>query len=164
MAKEPDFLSWEDRFSVGIPLVDSQHKKLFEVTNELYDACRLNNNFAKMQFKQTVREAVAYVKYHFSAEEQIMKRTSYPEYPVHKKAHEDFVMEIIKNAEDFETGKKFVPHNFVRFLKDWILSHVALTDSKVGYYIVELQKSGKLGKIILEEAKPEAQLRASGVR
>ena len=151
MGKVVDFLSWEDRFSVGIPIVDSQHRKLFGMANELYDACRLNEKFAKMQFRQTVQEAVAYVRYHFSTEEQIMIRTSYPEYSVHKKAHEDFIIEVIKKVEEFETGKKLVPLHFVKFLKDWIMSHVALTDSKVGNYIVELQKTGKLGRIILTE-------------
>ena len=151
MTKRPVFLIWDDRYSVGIPLVDSQHKRLIEMANELYDACRLNDNFAEIQFKQTVHGAVAYVRYHFSTEEQVMKRTSYPEYAAHKKAHEDFILELLKNVKDFETGKKFVPYNFVKFLKQWVLSHVALIDSKMGHYIVELQKSGRLGQIIMKK-------------
>ena len=143
------FVEWEERFSVGVPLIDSQHKQLIAMTNELHNACRTDETLAKEQFGSTVREAVAYVKYHFSTEEQIMEKIAYPVIAEHKKIHAEFVQEVLKNVKDFEGGKKFVPNHFVRFLRDWILSHVALNDSKLGAYIVGRQSAGQLGKITM---------------
>jgi hemerythrin len=41
-------------------------------------------------------------------------------------------------------GKMFVPNTFVRFLKDWILTHIAVSDKKYSTYIFDLKKQGKL--------------------
>ena len=141
---------WEDRFSIGIPLVDNQHKHLIELANELHFACRLDEASARKQFGITVREAVAYVKYHFSTEEQIMEKTAFPGLSDHKKQHLEFIREVVKYVKAFESGKRFVPNLFLRFLLEWIMSHIAVYDSKLGGFIVELQKTGKLGKITMK--------------
>jgi hemerythrin len=152
---EQKFVEWDDRFSVGIPLVDSQHKQLIVMTNALYLACSYNTAAAKAQFQNTVHQAVAYVKYHFSTEEQIMEKTAYPGMADHKKQHADFVQTVFDNVKAFEEGKNFVPNQFVRFLKDWVLSHIAITDSKLGDFLIKLQKEGKLGKITMKKKTPD---------
>ena len=145
--KELKFVEWDDRYSIFIPVVDDQHKRLIDMTNQLHNACRLGDSSAHEQFRLTIREAVSYVKYHFSTEEQIMETTAYPGFADHKKIHTEFAQEVLKNVSAFEEGKKFVPNQFVRFLRDWVMSHIAFVDSKMGEYIVELQKSGELSKI-----------------
>ena len=35
-----DFVTWSDKFSVKIPSIDEQHKKLVAVINELYNAMK----------------------------------------------------------------------------------------------------------------------------
>lgn len=144
-------IEWEDRYSVGIPLIDSQHKQLIITTNELYKACQFGTELLKEQFKKTAQETVTYVKYHFSTEEQIMEKTAFPEISAHKKHHAEFIQKVLKDVTDFENGKKFVPHQFVRFLRDWVLSHIAIVDSKLGDYLLDLQKKGKLGKITMRD-------------
>ena len=152
-----NFVSWEHRFSINIPLIDSQHKKLIDLANELHKACRFDTTAAKEQFRNTIREAVAYVQYHFSVEEQLMTKTAYKEFTEHKKHHTEFIQEVLDNVAAFENGKKFIPNQFVRFLRDWVLSHIAIVDIKFGEYIVNLQKNGKLSdvSIIKESAENE---------
>ncbi|MCL2069810.1 MAG: bacteriohemerythrin [Treponema sp.] len=134
-----NFVEWEDRFSIGVPLIDSQHKQLIAATNELYKACLSNDEYAREQFRTTVREAVAYVKHHFSTEEQIMEKVAFPGMAEHKKIHAEFALEVLRNVEEFEKGQKFVPNQFVRFLKDWVLSHIAVIDIYLGNFIVDRQ-------------------------
>ena len=142
MKSEQNFVDWEDRFSVGVPVIDNQHKRLITMTNELHNACQHSDDYANEQFVKTVREAVAYVKYHFSTEEQVMEQIGYPGLLDHRRIHTGFAQEVLKNALYYKEGKKFVPNLFVRFLRDWILSHVAFIDSDMGEYIVELQNTG----------------------
>ena len=136
-----EFVEWDARYSIGIPLIDDQHKQLILMTNELYKACRYGGLEAKEQFKATVHKAVRYVKYHFSTEEQIMAKINYPIMDPHKKGHKDFVQELLCQVRDFEEGKRFVPYLFVRYLRDWVLSHIALTDSHIGEYLFQFQKT-----------------------
>ncbi|MCL1927202.1 MAG: bacteriohemerythrin [Treponema sp.] len=149
--KNHTLIEWEERYSVGIPVIDSQHKQLLITTNELYKACHLGSDLAKQQFKKTVQEAVTYVKYHFSTEEQIMEKTAFPEITAHKKHHAEFIQKVLTDVTNFESGKQFVPHQFVRFLRDWVLSHIAIVDSKLGDYLLNLQRKGRLGKITMRK-------------
>ena len=151
MEKEKNIISWENRLSIHIPLIDSQHKLLIAMTNKLHEACKEGDESAKEQFMKTVSEVVAYVSYHFSTEEQIMEKTEYPGFQIHKKHHIEFVHQVLQNVGSFREGKKYVPNQFVRFLRDWILSHVAFMDSKLGQFIVNLQKMGQLGKIVIDD-------------
>ncbi|MDR2258599.1 MAG: bacteriohemerythrin [Treponema sp.] len=143
------FVEWDDRYSVGIPLIDDQHKKLLEMTNNLYDACREGSEAATALFKEAVRGTVDYVKYHFAAEERILTNVKYPGFAAHKKEHEGFVLKILQDAKDFEEGKKFVPNIFVRYLKDWVLAHIAVEDRKYADYILGLKKQDALKRLVV---------------
>jgi hemerythrin len=141
-------VEWDDRYSVGIVLLDGQHKKLIRLTNELYQGCLAGNREARVFFLKTIRGVLDYTKFHFSAEEKLMENVGYPRYAEHKKQHEDFVMQMINDVKSFQEGRKFVPNNFVRYLKDWVLSHIAIMDSLYARYIHDLKKQGRLGNII----------------
>jgi hemerythrin len=137
-------VEWDDRYLIGIPLVDEQHKELIRLTNRLYESCLQGDQEARESFKAAMRELVDYVKFHFGAEEQILKNINYPDFTGHKKQHEDFVRQVLEEIKNFEGGKKFVPNVFVRFLRDWILTHIAVVDTKYAEYIRALKKKGAL--------------------
>jgi hemerythrin len=138
--KKEAFVTWEDRYSVGIQLIDDQHKHLIELTNGLYKACLTGTEAARAHFREAIRGTVDYVKFHFTAEEQLLEQINYPGIAAHKREHETFVKKVLADAKDFEEGKKFVPNIFVRFLRDWILAHIAVEDRRYADYILELKK------------------------
>ena len=146
MAKDT-LVEWDNRYSVGIPLIDEQHKELIRQTNDLYAACLKSEEEARDFFKMVIRSMVDYVGVHFSTEEKMMEKIKYPDLAEHKKQHEDFVKKVLENLQDFEDGKKFIPNNFVRFLKDWILAHIAVSDKKYSIYIFDLKKQGALKEL-----------------
>ncbi|AEF84340.1 hemerythrin family protein [Treponema primitia ZAS-2] len=143
-----DLVKWEDRYSVGIQLMDDQHKELIRLTNELYKSCLASDEAARAYFTTTIKATVDYVKYHFAAEEKLLENIKYPDIGNHKKWHESFVKQVLEDAQNFEDGKKFVPNTFVRFLKDWILSHIAVEDQNYALYIQNLKKQGVLAETI----------------
>ena len=142
------FVVWEDRYSVGIPSIDEQHKELLVLTNKLYDACREGEEKARDYFKEVIRSAVEYVQFHFTSEERIMERINFPELATHKVQHTTFVKQVLEEVKNFESGKTFVPNTFVRFLRDWILTHIAMSDIKYADYIRTLKKQGTLKSLI----------------
>jgi hemerythrin len=144
MMDEKILVEWDDRYSVGIPLIDEQHKELVNMTNALYGGCLAGDEAAQAYFMETIHGTVDYVKYHFAAEEKILENVRYPELAEHKRAHEGFVKQIFEDVKSFQGGKKFVPNVFVRYLKDWILTHIALQDKKYAEYILNLKRQGAL--------------------
>jgi hemerythrin len=140
---ERDILvEWDGKYSVGIDMIDTQHKKLIDLTNTLYEGCLAGEEEAKRYFQKTIQGTVDYVKYHFSAEEKLMEHFGYPDIINHKSQHASFIMKILEDVKSFQSGKKFVPNAFVRYLKDWILSHIAVMDRHYADYILH-QARGK---------------------
>jgi hemerythrin len=137
-------VEWEDRYSIGIPLIDDQHKKLVEMTNDLYRGCLRGGDEAQDYFLKAVHGTVDYVKYHFAAEEKLLETVKYPGMVEHKREHEEFVKKVFEDVKSFQAGKKFVPNIFVRYLKDWILTHIAVQDKKYANFIFNLKKEGRL--------------------
>jgi len=142
--KDKGFIPWEDRFALGIPLVDDQHKELVRLANALHDTCRQGKEFVPEGFRKAAGAAVEYVKVHFSTEEKIMERVKYPGTAEHKVEHQEFIKTVLLEVKNFEDGKSFVPNRFVLFLKEWILSHIALMDKKMATYVLDLAKKGLL--------------------
>jgi hemerythrin len=138
------FIEWDRRYSVGIPKIDDQHKELVRLTNELYASCMLSDEKTTAQFKTTLSSLVHYVTEHFGAEERLLQRVGYPHYAEHKKEHESFVKKMLDDMKLFSEGKSFVPNNFVRFLKDWILSHIAVSDKQYSEFLFSLKKRGQI--------------------
>jgi len=122
------FISWENRSSVGIEVVDRQHRHLINLTNKLIEACLADQQTAAERFRKTIKEAVVYAKVHFKTEEELMQKYRYPEYPIHRAEHLEFVKKILDEANNYDDSRKFIANNFAEFLKDWILSHIAITD------------------------------------
>ncbi|MDR0374287.1 MAG: bacteriohemerythrin [Treponema sp.] len=141
------FMEWQARFSVGIPLIDDQHKRLIEITNNLYDACR-QSGAIYTGFVAALHQTADYVVFHFGTEDKIMRRINYPDYAIHSKEHEMFVKEVLRQMHDYENEKTYAPHALARYLRDWILSHIALTDLKLGAYLLNMKKSGALEKAL----------------
>ena len=137
-------IEWSDRLKLGIPLIDRQHERLVELANNLHLACLKSSDTANSFFMNATSEAIEYVKYHFSTEEKIMLFLEYPEFSIHRAQHHSFVMEVLRQSAKLPTGRSLAPNRFVYFLKEWILSHIAVSDKAMVDYILKLKNHDKL--------------------
>jgi len=144
ISNNTDIVVWDEKYATGIPLIDSQHKELFSLTNELFRACLGGDIALQGVFKETMGRMVDYVRFHFSAEQDLLQKINYPDYQEHKKQHDTLVVKILEAVKEYSEGKKLVPNQFVRTLKDWILSHIAHYDKLYASYIAAQKKSGLL--------------------
>jgi len=134
------FVQWEERYSVGFDLIDNQHKHLLDLTNMFYGWCRRGEAITREHFAETLHATVDYVNVHFSTEERLMDKTNYPDKAEHKEQHIFFAKKIIEARNDFEEEKSGVAVDFVHFLKDWILSHIAVCDKNFAEYLNRVLK------------------------
>jgi hemerythrin len=144
-----EIVTWHKTFSINIPIIDAQHMELINLTNKLYRNCLKGREHSKEVFMGVLRGTVDYVGYHFSTEEKIMERVGYPAFGAHKREHTNFVREVLKSANNFSRGVNYNPIAFVKYLKDWVLTHIAVSDTALGTYLLNLKQQGTLQNITL---------------
>jgi hemerythrin len=142
-----DLVTWSPTYSVGVKLIDDQHKGLLNLVNDMFNHVVGNVDEEREYFKLVIQEAVQYVKVHFQTEEKIMIRTSFPGYAEHKKAHDMFVLAVVKNVKEFEANKTFTLMDFTRFLKEWVLTHIAIMDKQYFTYFKQIASRKSDGKL-----------------
>ncbi|MDR1930134.1 MAG: bacteriohemerythrin [Treponema sp.] len=150
-----ELVAWSSTFSVGIKLIDDQHKELLKLTNDLFNHCIGDEEAEEAYFKSIIDGAVKYVKVHFATEEKIMLSTKFPGYMEHKREHDRFVLTVVQQVKDFEDGKKFILASFTRFLKDWILTHIAVMDKQYFQYFKKLATKKNDGRLTINRADIE---------
>lgn len=120
------FILWRSALSVGDELIDGQHQKLIEIINRLYDGIMKKNSQVKME--EIFHELVAYTKYHFNAEEEIMMRTGSPQIVPHKKAHQDFIGKVNSLKLNNLLSDDKLQMEVFKFLKNWLTEHIMNVD------------------------------------
>ena len=143
-ANSNDIITWENKYATGIISIDKQHKELVDLTNELYHACLHRSETMDETFKTAMHRLVEYVRYHFGDEQTLLERIKFPNYLEHKKEHESLIKNILEASKNYGAGNKFVPNTFVRTLKDWIFSHIAVSDKIYAAYVHEQKRKGFL--------------------
>lgn len=153
MAKiNSELVSWSPTFSVGVKLIDDQHKGLLNLVNDMFNHVIGNEEAERAYFKKVIQQAVQYVKVHFATEEKIMTHTRFPGYAEHKKAHDAFVLTVVENIREFESGNKFTLSGFTKFLKEWILTHIAIMDKQYFTYFKQIATRKADGKLSINQS------------
>ncbi len=127
------FLNWEDKYSVNLKEIDEQHKVWIGLINNLHDAMKVGKG--KEALGSTFDEVVKYTKYHFDSEEKFFSMYSYPQSVSHKKVHEDFVVEVKKLKQDYDSGKTIMTLELMNKLKDWLTNHILVSDKEYTTYL-----------------------------
>jgi len=129
----PPLFTWNDSYSVKVALCDQQHKKLFEIINELADAMRSGKGQATVS--KTVGELLEYTHTHFGQEEALLKASNYPELAAHQALHKKFVadVEALKNQADLGRAANSV--QVLNMLRDWLLNHIQKVDKQYSAHL-----------------------------
>jgi hemerythrin len=146
-SKSKEHVSWSDSYSMGVKIIDDQHKGLLNYVNDLFNHSTGDEAEERAYFTEVIQQAVQYIKMHFQTEEKLMLSTKFPGYEGHKKTHDDFTLTVIKSVKDFESGKRLVLEKFAYFLKDWVLTHVAIVDRQYAEYFKKIATRKADGKL-----------------
>lgn len=122
------YVIWSEMFSVRVPYIDNQHRKLIQIINNFHETLKDPNLTANIF--QTLNELFHYTELHFKDEEQILKLVNYPadQFQKHKKEHEQIVEHIFKLNDQLTGGDEKVIYNLEVFLNSWIIKHLLSTD------------------------------------
>jgi len=150
--EKQELITWSNRLSCGIKLIDDQHKVLVNLVNEMFKHITGNEVQEHDYFNRVIKEVVDYVKVHFTTEEKILTATKFSGYAEHKKEHENFVLAVVANIKDYEAGNRLTLSSFTKFLKDWILSHIAMMDKQYFEYFKKIATRKADGRLTITSA------------
>lgn len=145
MAATDLFIQWNEKYETGIGRIDDQHKHLVALCNELHESIVSGTPLnQKHTFASILKECVAYVGTHFKDEETLMKAAGYEDFPKHKMQHDEFTKKVLESAQGFDSQDRLASIKFVKFLYEWLLSHICYEDKK---YVPVLQEYLKKNKV-----------------
>lgn len=130
-------IQWSNDLSVGIELVDDQHKMLIQRLNDVASAIEAHRGEGEVG--KTIDFLIKYTDFHFSEEEKHMTATNYPEFKQHKKLHEEFKDTLNSLEQDFRDDGICPPLVTAvnTLLMNWLVKHIKGTDVKFGKYLTE---------------------------
>ena len=128
---------WSDTYSVKINMVDSQHKVLVDLINELHQAMMARKG--KESLGVVLASLIKYTKSHFAAEEGLLHANQYPALANHKAEHERFAQTIVDFQDRFHRNEAAMTIDVMDFLKDWLLKHIMGVDKR---YVPHLTARG----------------------
>ena len=119
---------WSDNLVIDSGLIDSQHKKLVQLINDLYSAFLQGK--ANDISENIIEELVEYTVSHFQTEEKWFEEINYVNTAEHKKQHQDFVDSIIDFKNKLELKEVSLSYDIMNFLRKWLQEHILIEDRK----------------------------------
>ncbi|MEY4591601.1 MAG: hypothetical protein RIR18_496 [Pseudomonadota bacterium] len=127
--REEGWVSWDGSLTVGIDVIDEHHRYLFDLTNDLFNTVK--NKRGIRQVARVLKALDHYAKVHFRAEELMMKRFGYGRLPEQLHQHEVFEKKLEEFYRELHENPVAVPFDVLVYLKDWLISHIAVEDSQL---------------------------------
>lgn len=126
-------LEWEDRFNIGVDVIDKEHKKLFKIINKLFT---FGDDEEKSRW--VCEEGIKYFKdhavKHFADEEAYMESIDYNGLEIHKRIHDDFRLKTLPALEqelvENDYSEDAVSH-FLGVCTGWLLGHTMTEDRAI---------------------------------
>jgi hemerythrin-like metal-binding protein len=135
--KGENMIEWDDKYSVGISIIDEEHKKLIGIMNKVV-ALEQNSGNPK-EITEVLNEMNKYAYTHFAIEEAYMVKFNYPDYENHRKEHQAFSIETMAFFDKITDSNRQLICEILEHLKNWLVHHVQGTDRK---YIDCFKKHG----------------------
>ena len=119
---------WNKNLETGIDLIDRQHKELFSRIDKLELAILTREE--DVELVRLIEYLESYVSEHFSAEEDIMEKTNYPDLIIHQVEHEKFTSfyNSLKKEYLLKGADCYLALDVDKQIRKWWENHVLKTD------------------------------------
>jgi hemerythrin len=136
-------IEWDKSLSVGVDLIDNQHKMLIERLRKIAKA--IEKKQATGEITKTLDFMVDYTDFHFSTEEKYMEKYNYPDKENHILRHEEFKESLRRLVQDFqeEGATQVLSSSINTFLMNWLVKHIKGIDIGFGEFLREKRFDGE---------------------
>jgi hemerythrin len=131
------WIPWLPHYEVNVSEIDHQHRELFRMFNDLLDATW--DGKGKDSIKEGIIFLADYVVNHFATEEKFMRQYEFPDYPDHKKAHDNFTADVTTFIKEYgikEISSELLVSVVIK-LGDWTRDHIRGMDHELGTFLAK---------------------------
>ncbi|MGA1865966.1 MAG: bacteriohemerythrin [Thermoplasmatota archaeon] len=130
-----DRIEWDQSLSVGVEIIDAQHRMLIARLDDLSKALEQHREGALIL--KTLDFLSKYTHFHFDEEEKKMKESAYPHYEEHHRLHLEFIEKLMEMEQDFEEDgvTRALGESVNTFLWNWLVDHIREVDTRFGKFL-----------------------------
>lgn len=129
-------ITWREDLSVGVAQIDDQHKELLTRFDQLLVSCKQGKGRDEVMHLMDFLDE--YVISHFGDEEDLQKKSDFPDYVAHRREHEAFIGRIaeLKKRMRADGGIQIdIVLDTNKLLLDWLIQHISVRDREVGRHL-----------------------------
>ncbi|MGB2602658.1 MAG: bacteriohemerythrin [Candidatus Sulfotelmatobacter sp.] len=127
-------MTWTEKLSVSVKVLDDDHKRLIALINDLHDGLKAGHG--KETLGKILDGLVSYTRFHFEREEQFFAKTGYPNSHAHKKEHDDLTHQVLSVQAKYKGGADTtLSMEVMDFLKTWLTNHIQGSDQKYSAHL-----------------------------
>jgi len=128
---------WKDIPGIAEVDFDEQHKKLFDMADEIQHA--MHEGSGDTILHEHLADMISFTQAHFGAEEQSMRTHNYPGLDKHKREHDRLIEQIMDLQNKLQEGGKVFSMDVIYFLRYWIMNHVTNSDTAYDAYLERIE-------------------------
>lgn len=129
-------ITWREDLSVGVAQIDDQHKELLTRFDQLLVSCKQGKGRDEVMHLMDFLDE--YVISHFGDEEDLQKKSDFPDYVAHRREHEAFIGRIaeLKKRMRADGGIQIdIVLDTNKLLLDWLIQHISVRDRELGRHL-----------------------------
>ena len=126
---------WSEEYSVGVSIIDDDHKKLVSLINEA-DIAKQNGE-KLTEIMKILNDMVLYARRHFKMEEAYMDEFKYLDYQSHKSEHLDFTIRALEYSNRMINGEDHLIDDILEYLQEWLIKYIQETDVELAEFLKE---------------------------
>lgn len=124
---------WQDRFNIGVDIIDREHKKLFSIMNKLLSHSG-NERKSQWAYQEGIKFFKGHAMKHFAEEEVYMASIEYSGFEMHRRLHDQFRKKMLPEIERelVQTGYSAEAVNhFLGVCAGWLIGHTLTEDRAI---------------------------------
>lgn len=124
----------KDEYLTGIEQIDNEHRRLFEIAEELYQLSK--EEFVPDKYdhiRGLLDELREYTKFHFRHEEEYMESIGYKRMFMQKVQHDAFIKQLDEwELEDLDENQDEMISEILQHVTNWLIEHILEQDKAIG--------------------------------
>ncbi len=126
-------VEWHDGLNIGIKKIDAQHKELVGMVNAVLDA------FEKGETDKGIDNLLSrlreYTVYHFSDEEDFMRKIGFPKLSEHRQMHANLKNKVKSLQAARFHQEKVSSDDIKELISSWLLEHILRADYEIAQFV-----------------------------